>query len=194
MMNMLKENASPIKWAPKVKQDKLRRLYENDARGMRDDELLNDVAFGLYSRCVSILEVTDAVKGRVKCHGCAGVIPHAREDHLRCPACGWEAAWKDYQHSYQEKQLFGGAALPFFQGYVARFHRTNTHREKMLAIDDLIHQFHWYHKANQALPEAVRPAAANLIEGRGMREVLQFLDALTYGEDSTVVRRMIPDR
>lgn len=183
---MPENTTSPIQWAPKVKQDKLRRLYESDARGIRDDDLLNEVAFGLYLRCTSILEVTAAVKGRVKCHGCAAIITHAREDHLRCPACGWEAAWKDYQHSYQAKQLFGGAALPFFEAYVAHFNITGAYQDKLLAIDELIHQFHWYHKANQALPEAVRPAAANLIEGKGMVAVLAFLDALSYGEGSTV--------
>jgi hypothetical protein len=115
------------------------------------------------------------------------VIQHTREEHVHCRECGWRVSWKDYQRSYQEKQLFGGAALPFFQAYVDHFFNVKTPREKLLLIDRLIHEFHWYQKANQELPEPVRPAAANLIEGKGIREVLDFLDSLTNGESSAII-------
>lgn len=191
---MPKKPISPIQWAPKVKQDKLRRLYVSDASGIRDEELVNDVGLDLYLRCQSILDVTAAVKGAVRCHGCGALIEHHQEPMLCCSACGWRVVWKDYQRSYREKQLFGGAALPFFQAYVAQFRIEASYREKMLAIDELIHQFHWYQKADQLSPQAVRPTAANLIVGRGMREVLAFLDSLTYCKTGTVVRLSNPDR
>ena len=168
-----------IRWAPKVSKHKLRQLYENDASGMCDEELLDDVGYALYLRCQSILEVTEAVRGRVKCHRCGWVIPHRREALVRCAQCGWEVPWKDYQRSYQQKQLFGGAALPFFQDYVNRFPHAQAARDKLLFIDRLIHEFHWYQKANQDAPEPVRPTAANLIEGKGIQDVLDFLDSLT---------------
>jgi predicted RNA-binding Zn-ribbon protein involved in translation (DUF1610 family) len=184
---MRRRNEAPIRWAPKVRREQIRRVYENDARGICDEELIDEVGYALYMRCQSILDVTEAVRGRVKCHGCGRVIQHTREEHLQCPECGWEVGWKDYQRSYQEKQLFGGAALPFFQAYVEQFFNVRTPREKLLLIDRLIHEFHWYQKANQALPEPVRPAAANLIEGKGIREVLDFLDSLTNGESNSVI-------
>ena len=33
------------RWAPRVPQDKVRRLYETDARGIYDDELIDDVGY-----------------------------------------------------------------------------------------------------------------------------------------------------
>ena len=50
----------------------------------------------------------------------------------------------------------------------------------MLLIDQLLHGFHWYYKTGKP----TRPVAINLIEGR-LREVIAFLDRLTYGDKST---------
>ncbi len=47
-----------IQWAPKVRRDLIRRLYQNDAHGLVDDDLINAVGFALYQRCESILMVT----------------------------------------------------------------------------------------------------------------------------------------
>ena len=38
-------NDSPLHWAPKVRQDKIRRLYAQDACGLLDETLLDVVAF-----------------------------------------------------------------------------------------------------------------------------------------------------
>jgi hypothetical protein len=48
----------------------------------------------------------------------------------------------------------------------------------MLAIDQLIHAFHWDFKLH--LPN--RPAANNLNEG-SMEQVIDLLDRLSYGDD-----------
>ena len=175
----IKAKQTVIQWAPKVKQAKLRRLYESDVCGIQDDELLNDVALDLYLRCVSILEVSETVRGRAKCRVCGAVIDHDCQSPIRCAACGWEESWRTYQRSYQKKQLHGGAALPFFQAYVATFDLTRPYAHKMLAVDTLIHQYHWNYSRQLNQMEATRPAAANLIEGRGMREVIAFLEGLS---------------
>ena len=49
----------------------------------------------------------------------------------------------------------------------------------MFYIDKLLHGFHW---SVQYGP--TRPVAINLIEGR-LSDVIQFLDTLSYGPDST---------
>src|SRR5689334_11807084 len=40
-----------LRWEPRVPGHRIRRLYETDARGIRDEALLDDVAYALYSRC-----------------------------------------------------------------------------------------------------------------------------------------------
>ncbi|MGI6704943.1 MAG: hypothetical protein ACOX6S_01330 [Clostridia bacterium] len=39
-------------WAPKVNPNKIRRLYQQDAKGILDDELLDDVGYSLYGSCI----------------------------------------------------------------------------------------------------------------------------------------------
>src|SRR4030042_2886401 len=91
-----------IYWAPRVNLHKIRLLYINEARGLIDDELLDEVGSSLYSRCDSILEFTNAINGRVKCMRCtkAGITTIiARQTRktteiIRCPICSWQIQWR----------------------------------------------------------------------------------------------------
>jgi hypothetical protein len=170
-----------ISWAAKVRNEKIRQLYRTDASGLRDDELLDEVGYGLYARCVSILEATEAARGRAKCHGCGHIIPHGvrRDEVLKCSQCGWEVTWAAYKRSYKDKQLFGGAALACFQDFVARFPKAQKPEQKMLLIDRLIHEFHWNLVKGEAVAKATRPAAANLVECEKLTDVVAFLDELS---------------
>jgi ribosomal protein L37AE/L43A len=172
---------SGITWADKVRKEKIARLYETDARGLRDDELVDDVGYALYVRCVSILEVTEAARGRAKCHACGHIILHGahRDEVLHCEKCGWEITWAAYKKSYRQKQLFGGAALQAFKDFVARFPNAQTYPQKMLLIDTLIHEFHWNLIRGNGVLEATRPAAANLIDCGKLADVAAFLGELS---------------
>jgi hypothetical protein len=37
----------PFRWARRVEQEKIRRLYETDARGIVDDELIDEVGYAM---------------------------------------------------------------------------------------------------------------------------------------------------
>ena len=39
-----------LKWAERVPQNLIRRLYENDAKNIQDNELIDEVGYGLYVR------------------------------------------------------------------------------------------------------------------------------------------------
>jgi hypothetical protein len=91
---------SEIKWSPRVPQWKIRRLYELDAQGILDEELLDDVGITLLLRCRDILTIHEAKRGRVKCPRCADqrertIIERvsqkgdARDEAIVCPECGW---------------------------------------------------------------------------------------------------------
>jgi hypothetical protein len=66
-----------------------------------------------------------------------------------------------------------------FRGFIAAWPQARTPRDKMLAIDGLIHACHGEWQGSKG-----RPAACNLIEGT-MRELIGFLDELAYGPQST---------
>jgi hypothetical protein len=168
------------RWYPRVRQEKIRRLYESDAQGLLDEELTEDVAWRLYQRCRSILIATEAHDGRATCPRCETKIPHNwdRAAILRCSGCGWQTTWGAYLKTYQDKQLHGGGAVFAFQLYVEQYPKAQSVRERWLLIDWLIHVFHWELQQHYS-----RPAACNLIEGK-ISEVMTFLDRLSYGSES----------
>jgi predicted RNA-binding Zn-ribbon protein involved in translation (DUF1610 family) len=166
----------PIHWAAKVPQWQIRRLYQTEAQGILDEAQIDAVGLALWERCDSILTVTAAHHGHVRCSSCGTVIvrqqPSPADEVIACPSCGWSLPWAIYHRSYQGKQLYGANAVEVFARYHRAFPQAPTARAKMLLIDQLIHAFH------VGLRELGRPVAANLIEG-SLGEVIDFLDALT---------------
>jgi DNA-directed RNA polymerase subunit RPC12/RpoP len=88
-----------IRWARRVSREKIRRLYELDAQGILDEELLDDVGFTLLLRCRDIITIDEARSGRVKCPRCASqrkrtIIERVsqkgdvRDEMIVCPECG----------------------------------------------------------------------------------------------------------
>jgi hypothetical protein len=164
-----------IRWAAKVPQWKIRRLYETDARGIIDDERIDEVGWALWERCDSILTVTAAHYGRVRCPACGADIERQQQsanERVICGACDWQIDWATYHQSYRGKQLFGANALDIFKAYHQAFPQALAPGAKMQLIDQVIHAIH------TSLTEIGRPAAANLIEG-SLGEVISFLDVLT---------------
>ncbi len=170
-------------WAPRVKQRLIERLYESDAQGLLDEDLLNEVGWTLVERCQSFIAANQAVHGRAPCPVCGAIVEHhARpEEILRCLACGWENSWKNYFHTIQHKQLSGaGEVIALFQDFVDRFPSAREAPQKMLLVDMLIHGWHW----NALFRTNTRAACVNLIEGT-YHEVVDFLNLLSYGPGST---------
>jgi hypothetical protein len=169
-------------WASRVTQQEIRHLYETDAQGIYDEALIDDVGYGLLARCESFIEAVEATQGRARCPNCRSIVIHTgdKEATLRC-LCGWSLTWGAYFKTIQHKQLSGAEpVLDQFRAFVRSFPAAKTPQAKMVLIDRLIHGFHWYLKTHTP----TRPVAVNLIEGR-LRDVVIFLDRLTYGEDST---------
>ena len=177
----------PVRWAPRVQPGALRRLYQLDAQGILDGDLIDQVGFALYSRCRSIMHVSDAMNGKVHCPRCDTIIQHpgpAPADVLGCPACGWETRWEAYYATYRTQELGAGGAADIFEDFMAEWERARTAREKMVLIDQLIHRWHWETQRQRPKFGLGRPTGVNLIEGN-KQHVLALLDTLTYGAGST---------
>ena len=171
-------------WAPRVPQRKIYQLYETDAQGIYDLDLIQEVGYGLLARCESFITANRAREGELPCPECGQTV--RREETLRCP-CGWTLPWADYFKTIQHKQLSGAEpVLEQFQTFVDAFPSARTPQAKMRLIDRLIHGFHWYYKT----VGPTRPVAVNLIEGR-LSDVVAFLDRLSYGDQSTPGMREI---
>ena len=180
---MSSENET-IKWSERVSQQKIRLLYEQDAKGIIDEELINDVAFNFFIRCQDIITVTDSSQGKVKYIKCGTLIYRngGKEELLKCKNYSWQVTWGAYLKSYQRKQLHGGGALNAFKTYVINLPKAGTSEEKMILIDQLIHEAHQWKDSKFEEPVFTRPAAANIIKGR-MKQVMAFLDRLSRSDE-----------
>jgi len=188
------EGRADVCWSPRVPKWKVRRLYQLEARGIYDDELLDDVGWTLYLRCRDILTIRDALNGTVKCPRCAQARhttlilrqTQAREEVLLCPTCGWHLTWYEYHETFKREQLNPGGAVEAFAVFVHDFDAARTSQAKMLAIDRVIHAFHYSLRVQPDLP--TRPAGVNLIEGK-LTDVVQFLDELSGVENSPAIQQ-----
>jgi hypothetical protein len=168
-----------LQWAQRVSSAKIRQVYNLDAQGIMDEELIDDVAYGFYARCESILTVTEASRGRIKCPECGCIIfRHGvdKEQAIKCQDCSWEITWGEYFRSYHQKQLHGGGAVDVFKDFMVKLPLAKTPQEKMILIDRIIHECHKSIKEG----EYNRPAAVNLISGT-MIETIRLLEELAYG-------------
>lgn len=179
-----------IDWAPKVSLSKIRLLYLREAQGICEDELIDEVGMGLYCRCESILEFTEAVLGRVRCKRCAHaevstILPRRTkkpDELLKCPICSWQVRWSVYvKEAKKSGNLHAGHAKEAFERYVQMYPQCQDARERIVAIDRLIHEFHWLNLGEDRSQEAVKPAGVNLLQGSST-QVLALLDELTYGK------------
>jgi hypothetical protein len=174
-------------WAPRIDISLIFRLYKSDAKGLLDDELLDEVAYGLYTRALSILEVTHVHEtGYIKCPICRETVFHnpnsSSSQVLLICSCGWEVTWNEYFKTYHRKQLVGGAATQIVQNAVDSFRTYKNAEEKMRWVDNLIHAFH-----GQLQDEYYRPAACNFIDGNA-KQVIELIYSLAYGEGSPLER------
>lgn len=179
----MREQDVIIRWARRVSQKKIRRLYEMDASGIVDEDLIDDVGIALYSRCETIMRATE---WRCPECGCSLQDPGPTDDRSRplsCPDCSWQATWRQYHRSFKGKRINGGAAYPNFLAFLREYPTSRTPQQKMLCTDRLVHAVHMFVKGQYGAP-----AAQNVIGGT-RAEVRELLDTLAYTDD---IRRRRP--
>ena len=110
------------RWAGRVRKQKIAQLYEDDANGMYDEALINDVAFKLFARCKSMLSVEAARNGQATCPGCDAIMEHeAKKDtQLKCQNCAWTGTWDQYRGSMDGLHLIAPGIQPICREYVKR--------------------------------------------------------------------------
>ena len=103
------------KWADRVAQVRIRRLYRCAVLGIYDEEALQQVGAALYARCVDIAAVADAFSwGKVPCPKCDGKVERridplyrleghgAQSSWFRCSACDVRLLWDDCRKTLRE--------------------------------------------------------------------------------------------
>ena len=182
-----------IKWPPRLKKEKITQLYKLNARRIIDHDLLQDVAITLYLRCKAIIAVYDAhFNHKVCCPVCLfngvenyfdfprGLKADVRENfRFDCLRCGDYFTWSKFKKSHSRSQLNIGGAGDVFRYYINQFERNLEDNELMLAVDRLIHEYHYGLKRDGVTYQSYRIAGANLIEGKNTGDIIKFLDDLS---------------
>ena len=168
-----------IKWAPKVAQALIARLYERDAAGIRDDDLLDQVGFALWARAVDVALVNQSgvrcpVDGTEFRLGADAWYRLPANASGSCPSCGWQTTVGAWHDSFRKTDLSGWA--PFIDVYVDMWPLARAYRDRMLLVDRLLHEVH----------ATGGNLARALIEGGRRNSPHAFLDRLAYGSASTV--------
>ncbi len=173
-----------ISWAPKVRQAKIRQLYQNDALGAVDEILVAEVGLSLLYRCRSIWLVT---RREVVCPRCGAVFALDESAPWKLlpgpqacptPGCGWETTAEQWHESWKHRDLLGTAAMEAIETYLQDYPRAQGMKEQMVCIDQLIHAFH----ISLRTGKPGRSFANNLIEG-SHDQVVEFLDRLSAKPD-----------
>jgi hypothetical protein len=182
-----KEIFMSLRWAEKVSCRLIARLYCEDAEGYENEALADEVGTSLYLRCESIIAVSYGFEKKIiSCPVCGKKI-NLINDVFNCDCGNFSATWDEFHRSYKNKQLYGANALPVFIKFINDYPLLKNYREKMRAIDTLIHSFHILHSARTGYQNSDpsdeinvlgRPAGANLIEGT-LTKVVIFLNELS---------------
>ena len=161
-----------IRWAPRLRPALLKRLYDADARGLRDEDLCEEVGSTLFERCRTFERVR---KHQVECPACRTVFPVAASGESPCPAedCAWNTNDADYRESVRNHYAHTGRAIDAFRSYHRRWPSARSYADRIVLIDTLIHSFHIDERTNTS----TKSVASKLLEGN-KKEVVAFLDAL----------------
>jgi len=174
-----------IRWAPRLRPQLLKRLYDSDAQGFQDLELCDEVGMILHMRCRTYVLVQH---GEVECPVCRTVFKvshlddYTSQGETHCPqeGCTWFTTRSVYRQSIHNHYANPGRAMDAFQSFYEHYPHARTYKQKILLIDQLIHQFH----VDEKTGDAVKSVASRLFEGN-KKAVVRFLDELSARNPDT---------
>jgi ribosomal protein L37AE/L43A len=160
---------------------KLIRLYEVNAGGLLDDQLVDDVGWRLWDRLSDVVRVTE---GRVRCPACTTEFPvraagRSADEVVPCPRCNWSVTPAAWHASWRHRGLHG--ACPEFARFVAAWPAAGSIRDRMLLIDAVVHALHAASRSD--MPGNF--AARNILEG-SRPKIVALLDELAEGPGSHI--------
>jgi len=94
---------------------------------------------------------------------------------MKCYVCGWKMTWVEYSDSFRKRQLNPGGAVKYFKDFIKSYEQARTPKDKMLAIDRVIHEFHY--SLREMPDQPTRATGVNLINGK-LTDIIIFLDEL----------------
>ncbi|MBA4688828.1 MAG: hypothetical protein H2184_17000 [Candidatus Galacturonibacter soehngenii] len=175
-INSSKFNKS--KWADKVSRNKLIKLYQGEAKGLLDETLLDDIGYTFYTRCRQARDTREHLeKGEIICHFCGTVHKAVSYTALIACPCGYYYTYREYRRSCNANNVPGGRATEIFKAYTDNWLMCKSASEKMLLIDELVHECH----VSAMTGVKGRSVCMNLVEG-SLAQIKNMLEMLAGHE------------
>jgi len=170
-----------IRWAPRLRTDHLIALYESNASGVLDPDLVDKVGWRLWERLCDVIRVSD---GKVRCPVCRCEfqvrIPGEEPDTVKtCPGCGWRVTAGEWHKSWEHQGLNGKCEE--FEHFVRSYPRAATASQRMILIDAAVHALH----VSARLDLFGNFAARNFLEG-SRPKIVALLEELADGPGSAI--------
>lgn len=161
---IVQEKFNVFCWPAKLDIHKLNKLYLQDAKGIQDEILADEIGLTLYLRCKYGKEDMERMERNIiRCHGCGTEL--AGECDFRQCCCGLQYSYKEYRRSYRKNNMPTGAAEKTFTMFMQKWDRAKIYQEKIVLIDTLLHEFH----LSLISGATHRPVAMNFIDGSRSR-------------------------
>jgi len=178
-----------FKWCKKISRNDLLRLYESEAAGMLDEELLDEVGFAFYTRCKQAHEARSCMEsGKILCHHCGAapeagrvsptgstLVKNANKNLIISCECGYTYTYREYRRSYMAVNMPGNRAAPIFEYFEQKWPGCKDASQKMLLIDWLIHECH----VTLMSGSQGKSVCENLIEGT-RKQITELILKLAY--------------
>lgn len=169
------EKLNKFRWSSCVSRDSIKKLYRLNAKLIYDEELVDEVGFAIYARCLQGRDETILnYSGKLLCHNCRKVHVSPANGIIAC-SCGYTYIFHEYRKSFQKAKMPSGSATPFFNEFINKWERAKTYHDKMLAIDYVIHECH----LNMISNVKRGFAGCNLIQGT-KKQVSELILELAY--------------
>ncbi|MHB1484873.1 MAG: DUF3788 family protein [Saccharofermentanales bacterium] len=148
------EKFNKFKWCKKVSRNDLMKLYQSEAKGMIDDELLDEVGYTFYTRCTQAKQARELMeKGQILCHHCGAILnadiikigeytPFSKDNLPVGCECGYSYTYREYRRSCNAANMPGGRATPIFETFAQKWPGCRDSTQKIMLIDWLIHECH----------------------------------------------------
>jgi hypothetical protein len=170
-----------IRWAPRLRTDRVVTLYESNASGVLDPDLVDEVGWRLWERLGDVIRVTN---GKVRCPVCQAEfqvrVPGEVPDTVKtCPTCGWRVTARTWHKSWEHQGLNGNCEE--FDHFVRSYPAATTASQRMILIDAAVHALHV--SVRDDLPGNF--AARNFLEG-SRPKIVALLEELANGPGSAI--------
>lgn len=184
------ETFNKFRWCKKVSRNDLLKLYRSEAKGMLDEELLDDIGYTFYTRCTQAGQARELLdRGKILCHHCGAVLsgdvdktgnytPHLKSNLPMHCACGHSYTYREYRRSFRAASMPAGRAEPIFERFAQKWPGCKTGAQKMILIDRLIHECH----VTLMSGIAGRSVCLNLIEG-STQQLTDLVTQLAYANN-----------